>query len=144
MKSKKNVCFSICLLVLFLCYSCSKTPIQTKAENFNSFYLKFFSDSIFQKSRTIFPFPEYDTNQDFIPDDILIAQGKKRDTTFIDKSRWRFMKTISKSDSTYKVAIKKTDSLVTEEIYIPNSDCSSTATFRLKRDGKWYLTFYQY
>jgi len=126
------------LFIIVVCFSCAM-PKETQnrdigtemqqAEDFDEFYRKFHSDSIFQMSRIQFP-----------------LKGSNRDgfdESKWKKSTWEMHKVgVQEVDTTiFKIEIKKTDSLYTERIYVDQAGFDMTRTFELL-DSKWYLTIY--
>ncbi|WP_159102698.1 DUF4348 domain-containing protein [Flectobacillus major] len=116
-------------------------------ENFNDFYKKFYSDSLFQVSRVVFPLKGF--NSDEYDEEL----GDKNPPYFWKKQGWHFLTTlekyylkIDKKDwvEEYKKVIKHNkDSTVLEKIYIVDSGYIIERKFK-KIKGKWFLIFYSY
>lgn len=101
---------------------------KPKIENFDQFYNRFHSDSLFQLSRIKHP-----------------LQGMRMDgseTIKWTKDNWMMMKTkIYDIDTTqYKTSYQKTDVTFNQKVWIENSGFSSECRFEVM-DGKWFLTY---
>lgn len=128
-----------------------RQPIQTKQiitnENFEVFYKRFYSDSLFQISRIIFPLKGFNS------DEYDSELGKKNPPYFWKKNEWTFLETLpqnyvryEKKDwvEEYKKEIKHNKDLtVLEKIFIVDSGYIDERIFKLIK-GKWYLVFYSY
>lgn len=128
-----------------------KQPIQTKQiitnENFEVFYKRFYSDSLFQISRIIFPLKGFNS------DEYDSELGKKNPPYFWKRKEWKFLETLpqnyvryEKKDwvEEYKKEIKHNKDLsVLEKIFIVDSGYIDERIFKLIK-GKWYLVFYSY
>jgi hypothetical protein len=120
-------------LMLWGCGSTHKTATtgqkgKIKIENFDQFYNRFHTDSLFQLSRIKHP-----------------LQGKLVDGTESGKwtkENWMLMKTrIYDIDTTqFKTSYQKTDVSFVQKVWIENSGFSSECRFEVL-DGKWYLTY---
>lgn len=97
-------------------------------EDFHQFYLQFHSDSVFQMERIQFPL------EGGIYDDDKVQRWSKKN--------WQLIKyTVFEVDtSQFKVLFDKTDTLVNERIYIPNSGFDFHCKYKLI-NGKWFLVF---
>jgi len=145
----------ILLLFIISCKICNSSQYRTyekqkievvvpnKVEDFNEFIKLFYSDSSFQKSRIKFPLKgiHYRNNgMDFESKRISIWK----------KEEWMFLKNIfSNNDSItvidrdiFKRRISKTNTLVTENIFLENSGFNRLLKYALKK-GKWYLIYYE-
>ena len=102
------------------------TKISSKAEDFDRFYDKFHSDSVFQKSRIKFPLQGQEFN------------GNEK--TKWTKENFGLLKVkIYDIDTTeYKVDYKKTRDEFTQKAWIDGSGYSSEYKFKLI-DNKWFL-----
>jgi hypothetical protein len=139
----------IVILISSSIFACSNNKKQTEfsenekkssfdeEEDFDQFYQEYCKDSVFQKSRTQFPLPTYDTSQDFGIDSDQNISG---DTVYITEHQWKMRHFISENDSLYKKDIIKTDSIVYEKVYIPMSDYQVLSFFKLN-NHKWFLVF---
>lgn len=103
-------------------------------ESFDTFYKRFNSDSVFQISRIIFPVDGYEIDENYNPN------IKKEDDFHWNKSDWKIHRAIKESDD-LKITTNKSDSLVVETIFIPNSGFELVRKFKLL-SGKWFLIFY--
>lgn len=117
--------------------------LLTNEENFDEFQKRFYSDSIFQMSRVIFPL-----ESDIV--DSSSSASEYPQTPVLNKRNWIMLRNgfFSKNDSianingrVYKRKIVSTKSKVVESVYIENSGFRETVTFSLK-NGKWYLIDY--
>jgi hypothetical protein len=135
--------FLINLLALSMFIACN-ISIDTK-EIFEDFYSKYYSDSIFQFERTIFPLPGYNSIVDLeMPDDIAELLGVKIDDEYHwKKEEWIIINTVPDDDENIKKKIIKSDTLVIEELIIPNSGFNIIRKFKLI-ENNWYLVYYFY
>ena len=104
----------------------NKTAVKT--ENFDNFYQRFHSDSVFQISRVQFP-----------------LKGQKIEmegTTSWKKEKWQMIKAwASEIDrKTYNVKTSKKEDSYFEGIYCKNCIFSFEMEYRLI-NGKWYLVY---
>ncbi len=116
-------------------------------ENFEVFYKRFYSDSLFQISRIIFPLKGFNS------DEYDSELGKKNPPYFWKRKEWTFLETLpqnyvryEKKDwvEEYKKEIKHNKDLsVLEKIFIVDSGYKEERIFKLV-NGKWYLVFYSY
>jgi len=150
---KKLSFINITLFVMFILISCtnkSKTNgvsaannavklLKPNIEDFDTFYYEFYSDTVFQKSRVLFPLPIYDTSQDIGLDSELKTP---KDTNLIMNSEWQAMVNITEND-TLKRKFIKSDTLIKEIEYKPYTEFETICTFKLI-NNKWYLTFFTY
>ena len=110
-----------------------------RAEDFDEFYAKFYSDSVFQKSRVRFPLPGFNLSVHH-PDSVA------SDTNYFwDKSAWRFRHTIEGDSLVLDVEIYRKKILfyenkVVERLYIQDAGSGVENTFK-KIDDKWYLVY---
>lgn len=107
----------------------SKQKLEV-AENFEEFNKKFHSDSIFQVSRVDFPI-----------EGKHVSGFEQYNWT---RKNWEFL-AIPVSEKTeigeYEHSLVKTDSLITERFWIPDSGFEVERQFKLI-DNKWFLIFY--
>lgn len=132
------------LILLFVLIACNKNKISNDSdldfstkkikkesvENFDEFNKKFHSDSIFQVSRVDFPiegehvsgFEQHNWNP----------------------KNWQFQ-AIPVAEKTeigeYQHSLVKTDTLITERFWIPDSGFEVERQFKLIK-GKWFLIYY--
>jgi hypothetical protein len=101
---------------------------KTSTEDFDQFYNKFHSDSLFQISRIKFPLGG------------MSLEGYE--STPWTKGNWLMMKTrIQDIDTTqYEISYKKTDKQFNQKVWIKDSGFSSEYKFELI-DKKWYLVY---
>ena len=130
-----NIKLILTLMSIFILYQCDtgirKRNDPSKAssfENFDEFYNKFHSDSIFQISRIKFP-----------------LAGKRVDgfkEIKWTKKRWSMMKTmIYDIDTTvFRTEYKKSSKEFEQKIWLENSGFSTEYRFKLIND-KWYLVY---
>jgi hypothetical protein len=121
--------------------------LKKVSENFDDFYKKFYSDSLFQISRVKFPLkgndsmyenPEDGKMKDYENDTILIKNNK----FFWKKKGWTFLKTLKKQgDFGYKKRIEKKVDIIREDIYSDNSEDRIIRDFK-QIEGKWMLVYY--
>ena len=137
---------TITILVVFVFVSCKqnnekpnlnsqtenkilKSKIE-ETENFEEFNKKFHSDSLFQVSRVDFPI-----------EGKHIHGFERYNWT---KKNWEFL-TITVSEKTefgeYEHSLVKTDSLITERFWIPDSGFEVERQFKLI-NNKWFLIYF--
>ena len=99
---------------------------EKQLEKFDDFYKKFYSDSLFQFSRIVFPlkgeYSKYFIGDEKVPDmeDKLVII--KRNKLFWKKTGWRFLKTLQKQgDFGYNKKIEKKGKSMEETIYLDGS-----------------------
>ena len=99
-------------------------------ENFDSFYDRFHTDSLFQISRVKFPIEGFCVSSD------TIAKWSTKN--------WLMIRTrIYDVDKTqYKVSYNKTDKTCTERVWIENAGLVTECRFELI-GGKWWLVYLQ-
>jgi len=116
---------------------------KSKEEKFDEFHKLFYSDSVFQMSRVIFPLAS-----DVIDSSTNVVEEPT--TPVLTKQNWVMMRNdyFIKNDSIasidgriYKRKIERINSQIIETVYIENSGFRETLTFSLK-NSKWYLTDY--
>ena len=138
----------VLLMALFSCHNITKDDSTVNSnEEFETFYQKFYDDSIFQISRVKFPLPGYNSNEvSGIPEDFAQEQGINFDQEpfFWSKDSWRLVEPLEKQDVDIQKALNESDTLVTEKLFIPNSGFLIEKRFERADDGKWYLTYYYY
>lgn len=110
--------------------SIKKSQTTEKPENFEDFNKKFHSDSLFQVSRVDFPI-----------EGKHISGFEQHEWT---RKNWQFH-AIPVAETTeigeYEHSLVKTDSLVTEKFWIPDSGFEVERQFKLI-NNKWFLIFY--
>ena len=144
----KQINILISILFISFIIACKSNPqpsTNVSFEDFEEFYNKFYSDSIFQLSRIIFPLPGYNSDiESEIPDDFAESSGiKKKEEYFWEKEGWQFIKTIDNDTLIVKNFIK-TDTIVIEDLIIPNSGFQIERKFKISDDKQWYLVYYLY
>ena len=97
-------------------------------ENFDRFYDRFHSDTVFQLSRVRFPLGGYR------------ADGMEE--VKWSRDNWPYMRTrIYDVDTTiYKISYKKTENEFVQKVWLENSGFSSESRFRLIKN-KWFLVY---
>lgn len=129
----KRTLFFLILVLFFTNCNKSKTAINIQqekilAEDFDSFYNQFHSDSLFQMARIKFPLEGEN-----------IDGFKKTKWT---KENWNLLKTkIYDVDTTkFKTNYKKTNTGFIEKCYTEDSGFSSEYRFKMT-GNKWYLVY---
>lgn len=140
-KYSKQIIFIACAFLFIACNK-NKTEenstleIQSKklenkaVESFDKFNVQFHSDSIFQISRVDFPI-----------DGTHISGFEHYNWT---KKNWQFLRIpVSEKNQfeEYQHSLVKTDSLITEKFWIPDSGFEVERTFKLI-NNKWFLIYY--
>ena len=100
---------------------------QKPAESFPEFREKFYSDTLFQKSRILFPMPGISTDDMEYSDTIYYWQ----------ESEWLFLEDMSLGEQ-MKVEIIKTETTVQENNHWENSNFDANVSYKLI-NRKWYL-----
>ncbi|MBO9583842.1 MAG: hypothetical protein J7574_06755 [Flavobacterium sp.] len=134
--------------VAFIFTSCNKVKVESQnlnavrndsiakpikkelPENFDEFNIKFHSDSLFQVSRVDFPI-----------EGKHIAGFEQYNWT---RKNWQFqaVPVAEKSEiEEYQHSLVKTDTLITERFWIPNSGFEVERQFKLIHN-KWFLIYY--
>jgi hypothetical protein len=141
----KNLFLNSLVLILIIC-SCSGTTerpslrarSQNSTENFDVFIKKFKNDTIFRKSRILYPLKGY--NSDDI-EESLVTNKKinyewktKMLNYYLDKNY---------PENQYKTEIEKSQDQVKETILIEGSGFKIISKYILK-EKKWYLNYYFY
>lgn len=130
--------FSLLFLLAFISFSSCKTTkdkTSSKAvtssfdEDFDKFYNRFHTDSIFQLSRIVFPLSGMQVDG--------IEENKW------EKENWVLFKTrIYDVDTTrFKVKYKKTSKTFTQKAWVENSGFSSECRFEIV-NKKWHLVYF--
>jgi hypothetical protein len=124
---------SILLTTLIGCNSKRYNQLKISAsdsltENFDEFYNRFHSDSLFQMSRIKFP-----------------LQGGSAEDVEWTKENWNVLKTkiYDVDTSKFKIKYKRTDKKFTEKFWIENSGYWSEYRFEVI-GGKWFLVYALY
>lgn len=108
----------------------SKKEIIKNAEKFDVFDERFHSDSVFQISRVDFPI-----------DGISISGFNRHNWT---RENWQFLNVpVSENNliENYEHSLVKTDTLVIERFWIPESSFEVERHFKLIKN-KWFLVYY--
>lgn len=141
MRNKELLLFVLLLSLVIGCNNGQKQPNNLIKEDFNSFYKKFYSDSVFQLSRIIFPLQgkHYKSDEGAFESEEL-AYWKKEDWKIITNV-FPDNDTVIKIDrDTYRRRITKMDTLVIEKVFIENSGYHILQKYTIK-NGKWYLGY---
>jgi hypothetical protein len=131
---KQIILLSCTLIITVSLINCSsninkKSNELKKEEEFNKFYKRFYSDSIFQKARIILPL------EGEIRSEGKIDNWEKGDIIVSSKE------TFLKDFPNMKSDIIKSDTVIKEKFWIDNSGFNVERIFILK-EGKWYLKRY--
>lgn len=119
------------LFCLFALLGFTMACQTNKIESFKDFRVNFYSDSIFQRSRIVFPLSGINTEEMTMEDTVYYW----KDTD------WKIMLKEIPLEGLKKEVIK-TDIKVTEKIYQEDSGFSIISIFQLQ-NGKWYLVRYE-
>lgn len=103
-------------------------------EDFDGFYQKFHSDSVFQMERIDFPLKGVYRTGDENPDEV------NNDFRW-NKESWKMQKPFEVDKTIYREELNRSDTLVVHRIYIENSGFSIERKFKLIK-CKWVLVFY--
>lgn len=103
---------------------------KSSVEDFDKFYNRFHTDSLFQISRVKFPIDGFCVSSD------TVAKWSTQN--------WLMMRTrIYDVDTTkYKISYNKTDKTFTERVWIENAGLVTECRFELI-GGKWWLVYLQ-
>ena len=144
---KKSINLTV-VIIFFLSVSCSSNSQRSSSrgeiESFDHFYSRFYTDSAFQIERIVFPLAGYNSDLDLeYPDDIAEQLGVKKEDFFWNKETWAIIGTAPENDELIRKQFEKSDTLVTEELKIPDSGFRIIRRFK-SIEGKWYLNYYFY
>jgi len=118
------------------------TTLKAEIEDFDSFMYKFERDSSFQLSRVDFPLAGFNSELHLSnPDENVKQLEGEPVNVYWQKATWIVQTPLNNSTGEFKQDRKKTDSLVVDVIYIPDSDFKIKRTFK-RIEGKWYLVYY--
>lgn len=146
MKTIKIILSVVALCFIFACKSNQGASKNADIEDFAKFRIKFYSDSIFQVSRIIFPLPGADSDiiygdekvEDQENENYLIENNK----LFWKKKSWKFIETPVENKE-FAVTIEKVDSVMREQIRSRETDLVITLEFSVV-DNKWMLSYYSH
>ena len=131
----KFVLIACAAIILCSCTQHRPKVSDKNAEDFQVFYKKFHSDSVFQVSRIRFPLHGQWAN--------LVDFGEKRE--FYDRTwtrdNWTMEKDHDYSDRAYRYKISYRLDTVLDQTYVVHTDFSVSKFFVLDK-GKWYLSYY--
>ena len=131
-------------IVLFAAFfglhSCNSSPNKVEnapnnnsPESFDDFYLRFHQDSLFQIKRVVFPLKGFQS-------DNTTDESADFETPNPDIEHWVMMR-LPDLDPDMLMETKKTDTMVTERIYIDGAGFETGSTFKLI-NGLWYLDYF--
>lgn len=103
-----------------------------KDEPFDSFYVQFHADSVFQMERIKFPLPGINTDE----------MGTDNSEYVWEAEDWEMHYDMNLDTTEFIIEKNITDSLAIEKIYKENTGFSVERTFK-KLDGKWFLVYYK-
>ncbi len=132
------------IVAVILSVSCNT---QVKNENFEEFYEKFLTDSLFQMSRIKFPLPgENLGSSDRIPSDIAEDYGieveKEEKEYYWERDSWiPFVKVDYDTTIFTEERIKVNNNNVKIRTYIKDSGYEVGEHYK-KIENKWYLVYY--
>lgn len=127
MKKSNRLYYAVILLLLIIEIGCNtSTKISPEIENFDAFYDKFHTDSLFQVSRIQQPLEglRFDGESEI--------KWTKENLPFLTTRIYDV------DTSEYKISYKKTKNEFIEKVWIENSGFWSEYKFRLIND-KWFL-----
>jgi hypothetical protein len=130
MKKKRQVLFAALTVISILLGFYIKSVSSDHLESFETFNIRFHSDSVFQISRINFPL-----------EGKLVDGFEKQNW---NSENWKLMKTPVTdkiSLSGYKHSLRKTDEEVIEKFWIDNSGFKVERKFK-RINGKWFLVFH--
>ncbi|HAF27933.1 MAG TPA: hypothetical protein DCG75_02695 [Bacteroidales bacterium] len=125
----KKTILNYILVIVFISVSCktSGDEKQESNESFSEFRAEFYSDTIFQKNRVLFPVPGINTDRMEYNDTIYYWQ----------KEKWLFLMDMSKIEG-MKIVEGSTDTTIYEKMHRENSNFDVNVYYKLI-DKKWYL-----
>lgn len=112
--------------------SLSLDETQRLPEDFESFYVKFHDDSLFQMSHILFPLRGLPTNAD----SMTVAGGNFH----WQESDWKLHKPFNSKKGEFQREFLSLGDVITEEIY--TKDGFGMQRRFLKTDDEWYLIYY--
>lgn len=111
----------------------SREKNKATGEDFNDFYFRFHTDSLFQINRVIFPLKGFQS-------DNTTEESEGFDESNRSKDDWIMMHQ-PVIDSDLILETQKTDTLVEERIYIEGAGFETGRTFK-RINNIWYLDYY--
>jgi len=126
--------FAVVFGISFLYLKSQQEGVKVEVENFETFYERFMTDSIFQKDRINFPLQGWSASVD----SLTLAEG-----FFWKESEWIAHQKVGE-ESGFKRDLMLSDVLVKETFYmnIGASNIGYERRFVANEKGKWYLIFY--
>lgn len=139
----KNIILIFLLILFFGCGKGQKQPNNLLSENFDEFYKKFYSDSLFQMSRINFPLASDVVNSsssDIV--DSTVRVWNRENWVILRNTYFKENDSIANiNGEIYKRKIVNNKTQVIESIYIENSGFFIKMNFSLQ-NGKWHLIDY--
>ncbi len=132
--------YNLVIIILFFC-ACSTsrqerneaTNYQKVAENFDKFYISFYSDTIFQNERILKPLAGEILS--WSEDEIISETWDNKEIIVTPKEAFLSIY------NNLVVEFEKTDTLIIERYFIPHSGFEIKRKFAL-RYGQWFLLCY--
>lgn len=134
------------LVYLTSCALSEQKPAEKpRAEDFDSFYKAFHTDTLFQKKRVVFPLAGFSYEVTATKDSCFIINlgGEKRSfhvNSEWDRATWMVHHLLTDTLQ-YKREDIRDSATVYERIYIPASEFQAERVFRCILD-KWFLVYY--
>jgi hypothetical protein len=143
----KQIRLIISLLALCFIISCRPNQGASKSdeiEDFTKFHERFYSDSIFQISRILFPLPGADSDIIYGNEKVEDQENEKylirNNKLFWKKEGWEHIDALAE-DKEFAVTLEKKGTEIREQMHSRETDLGITLWFSLI-DNKWMLTYF--
>lgn len=139
MKNNFNLTSLLLLLLIISCKNVSEnvtmqTSVSNEVETFANFINKFRNDSIFRKSRIIYPLKGFNSDDYKDGDSIEYEWTNKMINYYLD---------ITYSENNHIRKIEESKNFVKETIIVEGTGFKIISKYILKKN-KWYLSYYFY
>ncbi|MEQ9443146.1 MAG: hypothetical protein RIG62_29185 [Cyclobacteriaceae bacterium] len=126
---RRSIIQWVLYLVLLSGTACRSTNIGAATEDFEGFYQRFLTDSLFQMERIQFP----------LPGERVTDVGQ--DTTYHwTRDEWIMLKEFDLDTTQYRRDLQVTDTLTTDEIYTPGAGFYFKMVYE-PVNQKWHLVY---
>jgi hypothetical protein len=144
MKPIKLIISLSAFCLIFACKSNQKASRSDEIEDFAKFRVMFYSDSIFQISRILFPLPGADSDIIYGDEKVEDQENEKylikKNKLFWKKEGWKHIEA-PVEDKEFVVTFMKEGSKIREQMLSKETDLGITLWFSLV-DNKWMLSYF--